>query len=306
MADNEEVEKSIARGNDWEVVSLTASTCAAAPGPAEVAFKDDDKGDTVDLDRAETSSALFFSRYFALDPAHHENRALEIADIDVDEKHKYKDRAFLKDVEQVRSSGKDEKDWAFKGLSVHDEYPCLHFLDEKGLALSIHGPALEEGSDHLQGLKYLTDREQSVYSSATFSSFSSNDAASRVPPCCIENMTVSKVEDISEPAADSSSAVISHRPKHIKGENFSGFDLPSGAWWKKRAASFCAQAKESNAFWSVFIAAAVMGIVILGQRWQQEKRQVLQLRWHLSINNEVCLIILLSKLSGTEILASDC
>jgi hypothetical protein len=30
-----------------------------------------------------------------------------------------------------------------------------------------------------------------------------------------------------------------------------------------------------------------MGIVILGQRWQQERWQALQLKWQASINNEV-------------------
>lgn len=288
MADNEEIEESIARGNDWEVVSLTASTYAAAPGPAKVALKDDDKGDPPNLDEAETSSALFLSRYFAFNPAHHENQPLEIADIGIAEKHKDKGDAALVDAGQVRSSGNDEKDWTFKGLSVHGEYPGLHFPDEKGLALSIHGPAFEEGNNNLQGLKYLTEKEQSVYSSAAFSSFHV-DSASGVPPSHIE--TISKVADTSESDADSP-ALILNQPEHSKGEKFSGSDLPCGAWWKRRAAYFYAQAKEANTFWSVFIAAAVMGLVILGQRWQKEKWQVLQLRWYLSINNEVCLAVL--------------
>ena len=49
---------------------------------------------------------------------------------------------------------------------------------------------------------------------------------------------------------------------------------------------FYAHAKEANAFWSIFIAVAMMGLVILGQRWQQERWQALQLKWQLSINNE--------------------
>jgi len=31
-----------------------------------------------------------------------------------------------------------------------------------------------------------------------------------------------------------------------------------------------------------------MGLVLLGQRWQQERWQALQLKWQISINHEVC------------------
>ncbi|KAH0970650.1 hypothetical protein GBA52_022806 [Prunus armeniaca] len=41
MADNEEVEESTARGNGWEVVSLTESTYAASPGPQGVELNND-------------------------------------------------------------------------------------------------------------------------------------------------------------------------------------------------------------------------------------------------------------------------
>ncbi|KAE8697589.1 Origin recognition complex protein 5 [Hibiscus syriacus] len=44
MADNGEEKENIPRGNEWEVVSLTASAYAAAPGPKEVETKDDSIG----------------------------------------------------------------------------------------------------------------------------------------------------------------------------------------------------------------------------------------------------------------------
>ncbi|KAL0671933.1 hypothetical protein Bca4012_034637 [Brassica carinata] len=43
---------------------------------------------------------------------------------------------------------------------------------------------------------------------------------------------------------------------------------------------------EANAVWSLFFAAAVTGLVVLGQRWQQERWQVLQLNWQSSITSE--------------------
>ncbi|EPS69475.1 hypothetical protein M569_05298, partial [Genlisea aurea] len=50
------------------------------------------------------------------------------------------------------------------------------------------------------------------------------------------------------------------------------------SWWKKKAVWVYSQAKEANAFWSIFVAAAVMGLVMLGHRWQQERWQAFQLK----------------------------
>ncbi|KAJ0250014.1 ATG8-interacting protein 2 [Hirschfeldia incana] len=63
---------------------------------------------------------------------------------------------------------------------------------------------------------------------------------------------------------------------------------PCEPWWKRSAASLISQAKETNTVWSIFIAAAaVMGVVVLGQRWQHERWQLLQLNWESTIaNNE--------------------
>lgn len=58
----------------------------------------------------------------------------------------------------------------------------------------------------------------------------------------------------------------------------------SSPWWKRSAASFISQAKETKTVWSIFIAAAVMGVVVLGKRWQHERWQ---LNWESTIaNNE--------------------
>ncbi|KAF5180981.1 hypothetical protein FRX31_029430, partial [Thalictrum thalictroides] len=45
-------------------------------------------------------------------------------------------------------------------------------------------------------------------------------------------------------------------PGSIKGKPSKKSGLPCEAWWKRQAASFYAQAKEANTFWSVFVAAA--------------------------------------------------
>ena len=77
MADNEEGEENTSRGAEWEVVSLTASTYAAAPGPEEVELKDDENGNTYGEDgAAETSRAMFMSGHFVFPPSLHENLPL--------------------------------------------------------------------------------------------------------------------------------------------------------------------------------------------------------------------------------------
>lgn len=71
-------------------------------------------------------------------------------------------------------------------------------------------------------------------------------------------------------------------PDFIKDGEF----RPSEAWWKRRAISLYKQAKETNTVWSLCMAAALMGLVVLGQQWRREKLQFQQLKLQFSINNE--------------------
>ncbi|XP_047320021.1 ATG8-interacting protein 1 [Impatiens glandulifera] len=64
-------------------------------------------------------------------------------------------------------------------------------------------------------------------------------------------------------------------------------ELPCNAWWKRRAVSIYTHAKDTNAFWSIFVAAAVMGIVIIGQQWQKERWQVLQHKWRFLLDEKM-------------------
>jgi len=271
MADIEG-EEHTSRGNEWEVVSLTASTYAAAPGPKEVE-KDDDNGNT------ETTHALFMSHHFVFPPSEHENLPLEIDDSEIHNKQGGKDVVSEFDAEEAgRSSGKDEENWTFKGLTVPDEFPGMQFFDEKGSTLSIHSKEFQEGTT-LQGLN-LVEKEQSIYSAAYGSLHS--EAALGGSTAYGENIAV---PGLNEQALDFSPD-ISSSPTLAKDDKHDGSGLPCGAWWKRRASSLYAHAKEANTFWSIFIAAAVMGLVLLGQRWQQERWQALQLKWQISINHE--------------------
>uniref|UniRef100_A0A5B7ATS4 ATG8-interacting protein 1 n=1 Tax=Davidia involucrata TaxID=16924 RepID=A0A5B7ATS4_DAVIN len=282
MADNEEGEETTSRGNEWEVVSLTASAYAAAPGPKQVELNDNAKGNTVGEAAAETSRAMFMSGHFVFPPSQHENLLLEPENPEV-----HNDVQVVEDVvpelgagEGGVSDSKNEENWNIKGFTVPDEFPGIQFFDEKGNRLSIRDSEFEEGTN-LQGLN-LVDKEQSIYSAAKFSSFQSETTMGG-------STTYDESPMISEPIETSDRDLdsdISQLPKPTKEDKYDGPDLPCEAWWKRRAASLVAHAKEANAFWSIFIAASVMGLVILGQQWQQERWQVLLLKRQFSVNDE--------------------
>lgn len=272
MADKDEGEDTSTRRNEWEVVSLTASAYAAAPGP-DVELKTDDKGSAYDVDDAEISRALFMSSHFVFPPSQHENLPLEPEKDQLEEEEHQDDVAEL-ETEAGRSSGKDQKDTSFR--TTHDEFPGIECLDETGGRQFTHDKEFEEGMN-LQGLDM-------PYTDATLSSFHGETALSGPNPSTYVDNTSSELTE-HEHVSDSPEELL-RSSKSTKDHDYYETDLPCGAWWKKRAASFYTHAKEANSVWSIFVAAAVMGLVILGQRWQQERWQVLQLKWHMAINDE--------------------
>ncbi|XP_044501827.1 ATG8-interacting protein 1-like [Mangifera indica] len=285
MADSEEGPGNASRGNEWEVVSLTASAYAAAPGPANVEPKNDDEGDANGETEAEITRALFMSGHFVFPPSEHENLPLDPGPAKSEICNETVGKDVINEVgadEGARSSGKDDdENWTFKRLSVHNEFPGIQFLDEKGNRLSIPGTEFEEGTP-LPGLN-LSDKEGSICSAATFGSFHS-EAVFGGSTMYDENIETEQTEHSEQGIdlpADASKAL-----KHVKDDKCAASDLPCEAWWKRRASSLYAHAKEANAVWSIFIAAAVMGLVLIGQRWQQERWQALQLKWQLSISEE--------------------
>ncbi|KAF5744377.1 Mesoderm induction early response protein 1 putative isoform 1 [Tripterygium wilfordii] len=278
MADNEDSEGNISRGNEWEVVSLTASAYAAAPVPGEAEVKDDDQRAVYQESDAEASRALFMSGHFLFPPSQHENLPVE-PEIQ-DEQLKEDMASKLGEEAGGVSSTKEDESWNLKGLNMPDEYPGIQFFDEKGKGLSVHGTEFEEGP----ALPSLINKEQSLYTSATLSSLHS-EAALGESPAYGETLDVPEVTDPSEQGPDFPMD-ISQSPKPAKEDNYDGSEFPCDAWWKRRAASLFAHAKEANTFWSVFIAAAVMGLVIIGQQWRQERWQALQVKWQLAITDE--------------------
>ncbi|XP_044493960.1 ATG8-interacting protein 1-like isoform X2 [Mangifera indica] len=285
MADNEERQENTSGGNEWEVVSLTASTYAAAPGPKNVELKNDDKSDANEEIEAEISRALFMSGHFVFPAGEHENLPLEPGPAKSEIYNEPVGKDVVTEVEAEeggRSSGKDDdENWTLKRFSVHNEFPGIQFFDEKGNELSIPGTEFEEGTT-LPGLN-LSDKEGSICNAATFGSFHS-EAVFGGSTMYDENIETEHTEHL-EKGIDLPAGA-SEALKSAKDGKCLASDLPCEAWWKRRASSLYAHTKEANAFWSILIAAAVMGLVLIGQRWQQERWLALQLKWQLSTSDE--------------------
>ncbi|XP_060218590.1 ATG8-interacting protein 1-like isoform X5 [Lycium barbarum] len=201
MASNEEGEETAPRGNEWEVVQLTQSAYAAAPGPKQVDLNDDSD-----------SSAQYVAET---------SQGGEDAGPDL-----------------VADEGEFEDDAAVQGLSS-------------------------------------VDKEQSFFGTANYSSYQSEDP-----------MGLSATTEETNVLAESVEPFHQGVDKAKDEDDYDTTNLPCQAWWKRRAASLIAHAKDANTFWSIFIAAAVMGLVIIGQTWQQERWQVLQMKWQAGVHGE--------------------
>ena len=286
MADNEKGEESNGRGNGWEVVSLTASAYAAAPGPREVDLSNDDSSGGYG-EQAETSRALFMSGHFVFPPNQHENLPLEPESSEVDDENVQKEAVDEISIEEGgRSRGKEEESLTLKGLDVTDEFAGIQFSNEKDNRLPIGSAEFGEATA-LEGLNF-DDNEQAVYGAARFGF--DGETVLRGSSTYGENAVATGITEPSEQSLDLSGD-ISQSPRPKKDDKFDDSDLPCGAWWKRRACSLYSHAKEANLYWSIFVAAAVMGLVMLGQRWHSEGWQALQHKWQSSVDQVGSLLL---------------
>ncbi|EFH51287.1 hypothetical protein ARALYDRAFT_490530 [Arabidopsis lyrata subsp. lyrata] len=244
MADKDEA---ATRGNDWEVVSLTASAYAASPGPKPLVDLNDDhhKELVTPCYEAETSHPLYMSRHFVFPPS---GQLEPPPTSELTEASK----------KITGTHCKDEGDLTLKGLDLSDDFGGLEFFDEKG------------------------NKDENIYTTAMTTSLDEERATGG-----------SHVYELNEPVQEPTAPVAPsdvtpdlNPTKDDDKHEVANVPPCEEAWWKRSAASLIAQAKETNTVWSICIAAAVMGIVILGQHWQQERWQILQQRWESSIGNE--------------------
>ncbi|KAF5177881.1 Atg8-interacting protein [Thalictrum thalictroides] len=257
MEDDKEAEETPSRGNDWEVVSLTASAYAAAPGPEVLDSIHDSQGNELSRDDEEVSRAMFMSGHFVFPPKEHENLPLEPMDNEIR-------------VEPEHEVGGLKK----SGLILEEGDKSDKIIDENRTVKEMEGP------EELHGIQFLDEKMEDLSSHDT--DFGADISGSAVRD---EDLYSPEPNVSSNSNLDSSSDSVKS-PGSIKGKPTKKSGLPCEAWWKRQAASFYAEAKEANAFWSVFVAAALMGLVILGHRWQKDRLQTQQLKLKVNINDE--------------------
>ncbi|KAK4787330.1 hypothetical protein SAY86_011163 [Trapa natans] len=186
------------------------------------------------------------SDHFVFPPSQHENLPLEPEDSEIHEDAAGKQDAAELTCEWDKTMRKDDKEEALK--IVHDEFKGKQFLDDKGDRL------------HIQSSEYEPDMGHSPYGTTILSSLHSETASAYDDLLSREAIGTEDSFDLPAESSQLSNPLIE--------EDNCVSDLPCSAWWRKRADSLYAQAKDANAFWSIFIAASVMGIVIMGQHWQ--------------------------------------
>ncbi|KAG1361370.1 ATG8-interacting protein 1 [Cocos nucifera] len=273
MADNaKEGEENLPNGTDWEVVSLTASTYAAAPGPKP--FEPTDEGINKDLNKNEQGfpDIMFMSRHFIFPPGKTENLPVEPDYIEIHNKFKGQDASLVEEDDDGPKNTHEESCMSKSDDSLHG----IQFFDN-GKSLSVDDMEFGEG----KGLQRLSLHGEE---SAIFNAYhAESDINSSI--LCSENNEIAKHDDPACQNSDSPSDFIN--ASELNEENKKDASrLPCEAWWKRKAVLLYNHAKEGNAFWSVFVAAALMGLAILGQRWQREKLQIQQLKLQFRTNNE--------------------
>jgi hypothetical protein len=233
MADSEKevVEgTTTSRGADWEVVTLTASAYAAAPGP-------EGRPTARGMAASNPSDPLLMSDHFVFPPSEHENLPLQT---NFDEIQPEKD---------VQDASTSVEDYSFKNMGAKNDTGSerIEFYDE-GRNLSVDDIEMREDAPE--------------YGSAP-----TEDGGHGFV-----------VHDDGTEAVGESDEKLGQPPKSADCKS-GGAGASCKCWLKKHMTCLYNQAKETNAIWSVVVAAALVGIVILG-RWHKDKLYINPLKWH--------------------------
>ncbi|CAM0908244.1 unnamed protein product [Alopecurus aequalis] len=195
-----------ARGADWEVVTLTASAYAAAPGGPAAPEEGTSKSGRG------SSDAMLMSDHFVFPPSEHENLPVETA--------------LEEDVQEESTSVEDA---GFRSAVGAAGSETVHYYE----TTAADEAEMKDGSLHAEDDGRGSDADDSQ----------------------------------DKPDAP------------LDGKSRGSGGAPCQCWLKKHMSCLYDQAKENNALWSVVVAAAFVGLVIL---WRKDKLHVGCLKWRSS------------------------
>ncbi|CAN6239002.1 unnamed protein product [Urochloa humidicola] len=250
------------RGNDWEVVQLTASAYAAAPAPRRPEPCEEAEAKKYSTKGGDSEAALLMSGHFSVSQSEVESLLIGA---DIKEPHKE-----LCNQDAVSNEGDEEKYQETCKHKLEDDLPSIPSL-EKGKNVSLGDLEFDDGKA-LQGMS-LVGEESVGFSSPIYSSIEAEKDLGR---SVTESRNEKKAEEstlhIVNPTTGSSKVVSSGEQNKPDGSG------PRDAWWKKQLLSLYKNAKESNNFWPIVAAAAaaaaLVGLAYFGHRLNKGKLQL--------------------------------
>lgn len=279
MADKEkECQENHVDGNDWEVVSLSASMIASAAD--QMGFDPSNVSKDKEFKKSETeSSPLIMSSHFVFPPMEYET--LKLKDSNCEFGNRVMDEDVIPSDEKGNTTNKTLEE-SFK-TKLDGSLHGIQF-SEKDKDPSFGGIDIGEGKA-TQEMSLVLEEEMLLNSHGINDDHAETGMSGSFP--CNEQADDSKPINPSYQSPDSPLSYPNASSQIAENKN-DRFSLPCGAWWKRHAITLYNHAKEANTMWSVIVVAALMGLAILGQRKQQEKPQLQQLQLRLSTNGQVC------------------
>lgn len=276
--DQSGTEQTSPRGNDWEVVQLTASAYAAAPAPRRPEPSEEAEAKKYGTKGGDSAAALLMSGHFSVSQCEVESLL-----IGADSKEPPKE---LCSQDAVSNDGDEAKYQETCKHKLEGDLPSIPSLD-KGKNVSL-GDMEFDDAKALQGMS-LVGEESVGFSSPIYTSIEAEKDLGR---SAMESRNEKKTEEptlhIVNPKTGSSKVVSSGEQNKPDGSG------PRDAWWKKRILSLYKNAKESNNFWPIVAAtaaaAALVGLAYFGHRWHKGKLQLQLGKQPPSSNKEVITI----------------
>uniref|UniRef100_A0ACD5ZB66 Uncharacterized protein n=2 Tax=Avena sativa TaxID=4498 RepID=A0ACD5ZB66_AVESA len=263
------------RGNDWEVVQLTASNYASAPGAARSEPSDEESEGQVYGTRGD-DSALLMSGHFSVPKNEAENVLMKS-----ERNERQEERGTQYAVSDIADDDRHEEQPKDDGL---DRVPSFH----KGKGLSSDGMESDDGNALPR--ESLATEDPVTFSSSGYSA--PVVAEKEMSWSATESRTTEEkteedptLQNVDNTVTDSSKVVATGEESRPDG---SGPFVPRDAWWRKQIISLYRTAKESNRFWPIFVAgAAVMGMVYFRRRWLKGKLHLQQVKLQPASSKEV-------------------
>ncbi|CAL5020287.1 unnamed protein product [Urochloa decumbens] len=261
--DQSATDQSSPRGNDWEVVQLTASAYAAAPAPRRPEPSEEAEAKKYSTKGDDSAAALLMSGHFSVSQSEVESLLIGA---DIKEPHKE-----LCSQDAVSNEGDEEKYQETCKHKLEDDLPSIPSLD-KGKNVSLGDMEFDDGKA-LQGMS-LVGEESVGFSSPIYSSIEAEKDLGR---SATESRNEKKTEESTlhtvNPTTGSSKVASSGEQNKPDGSG------PRDAWWKKQLLSLYKNAKESNNFWPIVAAAAaaaaaLVGLAYFGHRLNKGKLQL--------------------------------